>query len=160
MAGDWRDIENDKEKYAAYLCSREWAEKREAVRDRSGGLCERCGVNPMNACHHLTYLRKYGEFLEDLQAICTPCHEFTHGKSDYDPAWLAWVRSEIQVLTEIYEFATSSKAKARGKVASNWFFSILMLESNFIVSQMELLTESLINNLSDRDIEIAVDNDE
>lgn len=82
---DWREITDDKEKYAAYLCSREWAEKREAVRGRAFGRCERCFINPMDACHHLSYERKYAEKLEDLQAICTPCHKFTHGKSDSDP---------------------------------------------------------------------------
>ena len=83
---DWREIVNDREKYAAYLCSREWAEKREAVRERARGKCERCKVLPMDACHHLTYKRKYREELEDLQAICEMCHGFTHGKSAFDPA--------------------------------------------------------------------------
>ena len=82
---NWQDIEDDKEKYQAYLASREWCEKREAVRERAGNKCERCCLLPMDACHHLTYARKYNERLEDLQAICTPCHEFTHGKSDFDP---------------------------------------------------------------------------
>ena len=84
---DWRTIENDKEKYQAYLCSREWAELREAVRERAGGECERCLSLPMDACHHLTYARKYREELDDLQAICNPCHDFTHGKSEYDPRY-------------------------------------------------------------------------
>lgn len=83
---DWRRIENDKEKYAAYLCSREWAEKREAVRERAYDKCERCFIRPMDAVHHLTYQRKYDERLDDLQAICNLCHEFTHGKSSDDPA--------------------------------------------------------------------------
>jgi hypothetical protein len=78
-------LENDKEKYQAYLCSREWSEKREKVRKRAGGNCERCRVFPMDACHHLTYERKYNELLEDLQASCDFCHQFTHGKSDFDP---------------------------------------------------------------------------
>ncbi len=82
----WQDIENEKEKYAAYLCSREWAEKREAVRERSYDKCERCFMMPMEACHHLTYERKYKEEIEDLQAICNGCHAFTHGKSDFNPA--------------------------------------------------------------------------
>lgn len=81
---DWRVIRNDREKYAAYLCSREWAEKRETVRRRCGGICERCKCFPMEACHHLTYLRKYRELLSDLQGICNYCHEFTHGKSGFD----------------------------------------------------------------------------
>lgn len=92
---EWRTMTDEKEKYAAYLCSREWAEKREAVRSRASNRCERCEVLPMAACHHLTYKRKYKERLEDLQAICNPCHEFTHGKNDIDPcsmqAWLYYV---------------------------------------------------------------------
>lgn len=82
---DWRSITDDREKYQAYLCSREWADKREAVRHRAGDKCERCGVLPMAACHHLTYARKYNENTDDLQAICQPCHDFTHGKSVFDP---------------------------------------------------------------------------
>lgn len=82
---DWRTIENDREKYAAYLCSREWGVLKEAVLERSGGICERCETLPQDATHHLTYERKYAEHLDDLQAICTPCHEFTHGKDTFDP---------------------------------------------------------------------------
>lgn len=85
MPKDWKEISNEKEKYQAYLCSREWSEKRESVRDRASNKCERCKIFPMDACHHLTYARKYNEELEDLQAICNNCHKFTHGKSDYDP---------------------------------------------------------------------------
>lgn len=81
----WQDIENEKEKYAAYLCSREWAEKKEAVRERAGGRCERCKAFDMDACHHVSYARKYNELLEDLAANCNFCHAFTHNKSDFDP---------------------------------------------------------------------------
>jgi hypothetical protein len=76
--------ETEKERYQKYLCSREWSEKKEAVRSRSKGFCERCFINPMDACHHLTYARKYNEDLADLQAICTQCHEYTHGKRNDD----------------------------------------------------------------------------
>ena len=84
-AGDWRQIKSDREKYKAYLCSREWALLRNAVRARCGGKCERCGVNEMECVHHLTYARKYDEPIEDLAGWCNACHDFTHGKSDYDP---------------------------------------------------------------------------
>jgi len=83
---NWQDIEGDRERYAAYLCSREWSVLKAAVHERSGGVCERCRRNPVDAVHHLTYARKYSELLEDLQGICNPCHEFTHAKSDHDPA--------------------------------------------------------------------------
>jgi len=81
----WETLTNERERYAAYLCSRQWSELREQVNQRSGGMCERCGVNFADAVHHLTYIRKYRERLSDLQAICNACHEFTHGKSQYDP---------------------------------------------------------------------------
>lgn len=82
----WQGMKDDKKKYAAYLCSREWAVLKEAVKRRSGGVCERCMVNPMDHVHHLTYERKYAEELDDLQACCKQCHEFIHAKSDVDPA--------------------------------------------------------------------------
>jgi len=43
-------------------------------------------VNPHESTHHLTYERKYSERVEDLQGICNGCHEFIHGKSDFDPS--------------------------------------------------------------------------
>lgn len=82
----WQDMQEGKEKYSAYLCSREWSVLKEAVKSRSKGWCERCTINPMDHVHHLTYERKYEERLEDLQACCKQCHEFIHAKSDADPA--------------------------------------------------------------------------
>lgn len=82
---DWRSIKDDREKYAAYLCSREWSVLKAAVHERARGRCERCEINQIDAVHHLTYARKYREDLDDLQAICNQCHEFVHGKSDFDP---------------------------------------------------------------------------
>jgi len=82
---DWRQIEDDREKYAAYLCSREWAILKEAVHERAKGLCEACHVFAIDAVHHLTYERKYHENVEDLQGNCKHCHNFTHGKSEFNP---------------------------------------------------------------------------
>ena len=83
---DWRVIDDDREKYAAYLCSRDWAVLKEAVHKRAGERCERCRVFSISAVHHLTYERKYQEELMDLAGWCKSCHDFTHGKSDFDPA--------------------------------------------------------------------------
>lgn len=82
----WQDMPEGKEKYSAYLCSREWSVLKEQVKARNGGICERCTINSMDHVHHLTYERKYREELEDLQACCKPCHDFIHAKSDVDPA--------------------------------------------------------------------------
>jgi len=83
---DWKAMKNSKAKYGRYLASREWGKLKEQVHKRANGKCERCRKNTIDAVHHLTYERIYCEKLEDLQAICTPCHEFTHGKSNIDPA--------------------------------------------------------------------------
>jgi 5-methylcytosine-specific restriction endonuclease McrA len=75
----------NQEQRHVYLCSREWAVRRERIRRRARGRCERCRRARMNAVHHLTYARLGHERDSDLQAICDPCHEFVSGKSDYDP---------------------------------------------------------------------------
>ncbi len=75
----------EKDRYQAYLTSREWGLLRQQVKARSGGICERCKINPSDAVHHLTYERKYNERLEDLQDICEACHQYEHGLSDEDP---------------------------------------------------------------------------
>jgi len=97
----WQHMSECKEKYAAYLCSREWSVLKEAVKERSNGMCERCAINAMDHVHHMTYARKYAERIEDLQACCKPCHEFIHGKSDFDPAQfrpviIPWCKSKVK----------------------------------------------------------------
>lgn len=82
---DWRSIEDDREKYQAYLCSKEWAKLKTAVYERAGGMCERCDQFQINAVHHLTYARKYAENLEDLAGWCKHCHNITHDKHWFDP---------------------------------------------------------------------------
>jgi hypothetical protein len=74
------------EQYQKYLCSREWGLRREAVTQRSGGICERCRVNKARAVHHKTYERIYNELLTDLIHLCGACHDFQHGRSNVDPA--------------------------------------------------------------------------
>jgi len=73
------------EKYQEYLCSREWGLKREAVIERSNGVCERCKRNPGAAVHHKTYARIYKEPLTDLIYLCDECHDFVHGREHVDP---------------------------------------------------------------------------
>jgi hypothetical protein len=96
VAKDWKKLPDGKEKYAAYLCSREWSVLKEAVHKRAGGICERCHVFAIDAVHHTTYARKYHEELEDLQGNCKHCHDFTHAKSQRDPDadkyWILYVR--------------------------------------------------------------------
>jgi hypothetical protein len=81
----WKTMDEGPEKYRAYLCSREWNQRKERVKARSGGVCERCRVNGGENVHHLTYARKYNEPLDDLLHLCRGCHEFISGVSDVDP---------------------------------------------------------------------------
>jgi hypothetical protein len=93
---DWKDItEDSREKYGLYMCSREWGERKKPVYERSGGLCERCKRNKIDAVHHLTYARLYAEPPEDLQGLCDLCHAFTHAKSDFDPTAVDEVTLEM-----------------------------------------------------------------
>lgn len=69
-----------------YYCSREWALLKRIVQERSRGMCERCRRGTHDETHHLTYERFGHENPEDLQALCTPCHEFVSGRSNFDPA--------------------------------------------------------------------------
>jgi hypothetical protein len=73
------------EQYHKYLASREWGLKKRAIKERSGGICERCHNAPMENVHHLTYKRLYNEPLEDLQGLCRACHVFESGVTDSDP---------------------------------------------------------------------------
>jgi hypothetical protein len=75
----------NKSEYQKYLASREWALKKEQLRTRSRGNCERCRRGKYESTHHLTYERTGDEPISDLLAVCNACHKFLSGKSDTDP---------------------------------------------------------------------------
>jgi hypothetical protein len=65
-------------RYREYLNSPAWKARRRAVLERSGGTCERCRKYPVDEVHHLTYAHFFDEPLEDLQGVCSGCHDFLH----------------------------------------------------------------------------------
>jgi DNA polymerase len=86
-----------RKEYQEYLASREWALKREAVRERANSRCERNISIPFNgniehfrcvgrheSTHHKTYANVGHEPLEDLMAVCNDCHSWLSGKTDVD----------------------------------------------------------------------------
>lgn len=87
--------------YHTYLASREWSLLREEVRKRSGNTCEHCFMAPQQAVHHLTYERIGHEELEDLLAVCNPCHEYLSGKSSVNPLSAFGVVGEAIITTAI-----------------------------------------------------------
>lgn len=61
----------------------EWKALRDQVRERSGGWCERCLVEPGEEVHHLRYekgnkLKRLLVPLTDLIHLCRACHEKEH----------------------------------------------------------------------------------
>jgi hypothetical protein len=68
------------EKRQAYLASPEWALLKNAVKSRSGGVCEHCQQARGTQTHHQTYARLYKELLADLAHVCQPCHLYLSGK--------------------------------------------------------------------------------
>lgn len=64
--------------YRAYLTSPEWAERREAIRDRAHYRCESCGGTHRLQVHHTTYERRGYEWPSDLKLLCDPCHTACH----------------------------------------------------------------------------------
>ncbi len=106
--------------YKEYLASREWAERKEAVRERSRGLCERCGIAHYESTHHVTYKNIGNEPLEDLLAVCDPCHAFLSAKSADDPAShvrLFVLALDIRMLRDDQKFAAFNRGMAEmGKV--------------------------------------------
>lgn len=64
--------------YREYLDSPEWAERREAIRDRAGYRCEDCGRMWRLQVHHVTYERRGWEWPSDLKLLCGRCHTSCH----------------------------------------------------------------------------------
>ena len=65
-------------KYDRYLESGDWKRRRRLVLERANNLCEGCRVRPATQVHHLTYKNVCDEFLWELVAVCTQCHEKAH----------------------------------------------------------------------------------
>jgi 5-methylcytosine-specific restriction endonuclease McrA len=76
-----------RERYHLYLASPEWQEKRRAVFEREGGICEGCRTEPIEHTHHLTYKHLFDEPLFDLAGLCEGCHRKVHFIS---PNWKEW----------------------------------------------------------------------
>jgi hypothetical protein len=59
-----------------------WHALKKAARKRSGQTCEGCGVRLGRSgdchLHHLTYVRRGVELLEDLKILCLDCHAAQH----------------------------------------------------------------------------------
>lgn len=64
--------------YTTHLQSEKWARTRRLVLLRANHRCEKCGEATARQVHHLTYEHLGDEPLEDLVAVCIPCHQAIH----------------------------------------------------------------------------------
>ena len=65
--------------YDEYLYQPHWREMRKKVLKRAGYRCQECGKQVRLHVHHKTYARLGQELDRDLTALCTDCHNETHG---------------------------------------------------------------------------------
>jgi 5-methylcytosine-specific restriction endonuclease McrA len=72
LLDDWR------QRYARYLESEAWKQRRQLVMLRAQGICEGCRMAQAVDVHHLTYGDAGDEFLFQLVALCRKCHARWH----------------------------------------------------------------------------------
>ena len=65
--------------YQTYLKSDAWRYKKREVFLERGRTCEKCMSKKDIQVHHLRYDNIFNEPLEDLQILCSRCHEKEHG---------------------------------------------------------------------------------
>ncbi len=67
--------------YASYLKTQHWILASSAAFKRDRNCCADCGISmkdePLEV-HHITYIRKGRENLEDLMTLCKQCHQEHH----------------------------------------------------------------------------------
>lgn len=86
--------QSKRERYRKYLNSIEWRIKRRQVLIRAGYRCERCGTPGTGSngvvleVHHAEEYANLGdEPLDELEALCDPCHEDIHRNVINEKMW-------------------------------------------------------------------------
>lgn len=65
--------------YHEYLQSSQWQETRDKLFEAKGKQCNRCKSLQNIQVHHKTYDRLGQEKLNDLEVLCSACHQKEHG---------------------------------------------------------------------------------
>lgn len=76
----WRNRQTEwDQKYAVYIQSDQWKDKRQRVLKRDNNLCQGCLRRTAQEVHHLTYRYPLGkEPLFALVSVCQYCHDALH----------------------------------------------------------------------------------
>ncbi len=89
--------------YSDYLNSKEWAEIRIELFTVRGKKCERCSSKKKLHVHHKHYKNIFHEEPEDLEILCSKCHEKEHKKP----------KPKVKIKTK--QFLPKKKIKVKGR---------------------------------------------
>lgn len=64
--------------YADYLHGPEWAAKKQQRMEMDGNRCQGCQAEESLLVHHVTYIRRGREEMDDLVTVCGRCHRLIH----------------------------------------------------------------------------------
>lgn len=84
--------------YSAYIKSYAWKKKRQVAIEKYENKCQRCGRMDLPLeVHHKHYRTLYYERFEDVEVLCTYCHNIADKKREhdneeraYDNAFITW----------------------------------------------------------------------
>lgn len=65
--------------YVAYMRSKWWRDRSKQAKRDVGWRCQQCGVKGYLETHHKHYRTLGREEKEDLEVLCTKCHDLRHG---------------------------------------------------------------------------------
>jgi 5-methylcytosine-specific restriction endonuclease McrA len=102
--------------YRNYINSSAWKKLCKKVLERTEGRCQRCGLRPVRIeIHHLTYERFQNERLEDLEALCTVCHEAADREREEDN------RRRFEEAGEEARYENARETYMTKKYGENWY---------------------------------------
>lgn len=104
--------------YLKYIKSKAWKSKREKILKRADGQCERCKVARAAHVHHRTYAHFKRERMEELEAVCVPCHQALHPNKPVSartvlPSDRALKKAKKKLLQAEAKFKTKKARRAR-----------------------------------------------
>jgi 5-methylcytosine-specific restriction endonuclease McrA len=80
-------LEGGVDEYHAYLQGPFWRARKAAIIRYRGERCERCFRVDNLELHHRTYERLGRELPEDVELLCSRCHQLEHGIVPQVRAW-------------------------------------------------------------------------
>ena len=83
LAGIEARKENFFREYDIYLKSPQWKYLRERVLKRENYMCQGCGFRKATEVHHTTYENVGDEFMFELLALCSACHNRIHKRPNF-----------------------------------------------------------------------------